>query len=400
MDKIKELLEDRNNKIIAVAILVVLVLGIAILVGAMLKSNSGSSSTTANAGATGTAGMSPSGVPGPAGMTPTGTTGPAGMTTGASTGIPSSPSGMGPAGMTPAGMPTGAPTGMPTGVGPSDDDTSATPVVTASLKGKPQEAGRIDPFAPIGVAKASKTKTFGNAVKARMSREGVDWRIPDLLTAISFTDYKPGETKIGYVKSAADIKREKDKADAKKAEKEKKQKDEYNKYMYSKPTNVRLSSIMTGSKGKTASFEVMYNGRSDYQTLKVGDKLFWGMYNGSDKVEAELKSIQGNTAVLKVVDEDIEWTYNLTDGNSRSTGYGTGYGSGMGTYPGMGINPGMGPGTGMGIPGGYGSGMGTGMPTGVGGYGSGMGTGPGMGGIGMNPGMGGIGGMNPPMGGF
>ncbi|MBQ7256568.1 MAG: hypothetical protein IJS60_02625 [Abditibacteriota bacterium] len=372
MDKIKELLQDQNNKIIAIAILVVLVLGIAILVGVLLNRNSGSStasSTTPGIGPTGTAGM-PSG---PAGM-PTGATGPAGM---------SGPTGMPSTGMGPAGM-TGPSAGMPTGIANADDTgDSAVAVVSASYKGKPQEAGRLDPFAPIGVAKASKTKTFGNAVKARMAREGVDWKIPDLLAAISFTDYIPGETKIGYVKTAADIKREKDKADAKKAEEEKKQKDAVNAYLYAKPSNIRLSSIMTGSKGKTASFEVNFGGRSDYKSLQEGDKLLYGYY-GTEKMEAELKSIGDDYAILKVVGEDVEWKYNLTDGSSRNTGYGGGMNPSMGggmMNPGMGggmMNPGMGGGM-------MNPGMGGGMMN------------PGMGGGMMNPGMGG-GMMNPGMG--
>ena len=352
MDKLNEFLEDKNNKIIVIAILAVIVVGIVVLVGVLMNNNkSGSGSSTAS-----TSGMP--GAPTTPGMpgAPTAPGMPSAMP-GAPT-TPGMPSAM-PGAPTAPGMPSampGAPNapGMP-GADPSamaGVDTGTEMVASATPTGSPIEPGRIDPFAPIGVAKASKTKTFGNSVKARMRNEGVDFRLPSLLEAISFTDYN-SDTKIGYIKTAADYKREKDALEAKQKAEEKEIVDQYKKVIYAKPSNVRLSSIFKGPKTTLASFEIVLGSRSDFQSIKVGEKITYGYNSDGKPIQAELKSLTDKNAVLKPVGvDDIEWKFNISDGSTRNTGNMNNPmmpGSMQGNMPGgFGNMPG-------GMPGGYGN---------------------------------------------
>ncbi|MBQ0104572.1 MAG: hypothetical protein KBT47_00870 [Armatimonadetes bacterium] len=302
MDKLNEFLEDKNNKIIVIAILAVIVVGIVVLVGVLMNNNkSGSGSSTAS-----TSGMpgAPT-APGMPGSMPGAPTAP-GMP-GAMPGAPTTP------GM-PGAMPGADPSVMP------GADTGAEMVASATPTGSPIEPGRIDPFAPIGVAKASKTKTFGNSVKARMRNEGVDFRLPSLLEAISFTDYN-SDTKIGYIKTAADYKREKDALEAKQKAEEKEIVDQYKKVIYAKPSNVRLSSIFKGPKTTLASFEIVLGSRSDFQSIKTGEKITYGYNSEGKPIQAELKSLTDKSAVLKPIGvDDIEWKFNISDGSTRNTG--------------------------------------------------------------------------------
>lgn len=363
MDKIKELLEDQNNKIIAIAIGVVLILGIVVLVGFITKNNSDNAPTPTDGMNAGMPGMGPEsmrmpGAPGMPGMGPNG--------------MP----GMGPESM---GMP-GAP-GMP-GMGPNGmagaPDSNTQPAgdegeVKTASSGKPIEEGRIDPFAPIGVAKASQTKTFGDKIKGDLYAKGVDFRIPGLLEAISFTDYTPS-TKIGYMKTDADLARDKKKRAEEKKERDQKYIDIYKNIIYAKPANIRLSSILKG-KNTIASFEVILGGRSEFEALKVGESMTYGYNYEGKPIKAKVKSIGENSAVLEALDVDnVEWKFNVSDGTSRYMNNGMGDTMGM---PGM---PGM-PGQMGGMPGAMDNMFG--MPGAMGG---------------MNPGMGGMpgamGGMN------
>lgn len=315
MDKLKELLEDQNNKMIAIAILVVIILGVVVLFLFMMKGKNSTNTTQSTVPGTMTPGM-PSGPIQP-GMTPPGPTGspmPAG--------VPTTP-----------GMPS--PSGMPSAGQPGMDAPAETTEVAQVSSGQPMESGRIDPFAPIGVAKASKTKTFGNAIKADLLAQGVTFRLPSDLEAISFTDFN-ADTKIGYIKTAADYKREKDKQKAKEAEEKKKAQDAYNAYMYQKPNNIRYSGLSKGRHGNIAQFEVYLGNRSNYETCEVGDTFIYG-YNGMQEMKAKVKSISDNSVVLSPVDaSDIDWKYNLTDGSSRNQGYGN---QGYGMNPMGGANP-------------------------------------------------------------
>lgn len=376
MDKLKELLEDKNNQIIAVAVLVVIILGVALLFIINMKKNSSNSASSAPM-------MDGSGMPGamgPDGMP--GAMGPDGM-----------PGAMGPNGMPGAMGPNGMGSmdgSMPSAMGPEgsmnpDGSMTATPEASSAtsdatqtastLTGKPMEPGRIDPFAPIGVAKASKTKTFGDALKNRMALEGVDFRLPSTLEAVSFTEYVPGVTRVGYLKTPQDLKREAEKKKAQEAaEKAKVQKKVdalINSVVYQKPSNVRLSSVMKSSKGKTAAFEVVYGSRTDYKNVKEGEEFTYGYY-GTKELKAKVKSIGENKVVLKAKDADVEWTFNLSAGNSYNQGM-----NGMGAMGGMnpGMQGGMGTMGGMNMPGAMGgmNGMnGMNMPGGMGGMNPGM----------------------------
>lgn len=365
MDKIKELLEDQNNKIIAIAIGVVLVLGIVVLVGFITKNNQDSAPTPTDGMNAGMPGMDPDGMPGMPGSAP---------------GMPGNMPGMG-SGV----MPGMEPDGMQVNADPNTQPAGDTEEVKTASAGKPIEEGRIDPFAPIGVAKASQTKTFGDKIKGDLYAKGVDFRIPGLLEAISFTDYTPS-TKIGYMKTDADIARDKQKKAQEKKARDQEYIDIYKNIIYAKPANIRLSSILKG-KNTIASFEVLLGGRSEFEALKVGESLTYGYNYEGKPIKAKVKSIGENSAVLEALDVDnVDWKFNVSDGTSR-------YMNGMGDSTGM---PGM-PGQMGGMPG---------MPGAMGGMPGQMGGMPGMPGAmgGMNPGMGGMpgamGGMTPGMGGM
>ena len=377
MDKIKELLEDQNNKIIAIAIGVVLILGIVVLVGFITKNNQDNPPATTDGMNAGMPGMGPDGMPGSMPGMP-----------GNTPGMPGDMPGMGP-----GGMPGMSPDGMVPGGMPGSSELNAetagdTGEVKTASSGKPIEEGRIDPFAPIGVAKASQTKTFGDKIKGDLYAKGVDFRIPGLLEAISFTDYTPS-TKIGYMKTDADIARDKKKKAQEKKDRDQKYIDIYKNIIYAKPANIRLSSILKG-KNTIASFEVILGGRSEFEALKVGESLTYGYNYEGKPIKAKVKSIGENSAVLEALDVDnVDWKFNVSDGTSR-------YMNGMGDTMGMPGMPGM-PGQMGGMPG---------MPGAMGGMPGQMDDMFGMPGSmgGMNPGMGGMpgamGGMNPGMGGM
>jgi len=306
MEKIKELLEDPNNRIIAIAIGVVLLLGIVVLIGVIAKSkNSGSKTTNPMMpGATGMTGM-----PGATGMS--GTTGMPGAT-----------------GM--AGMPGATGMAGTTGMSGATPTAAVTETKVAS-SGKPSEPGRLDPFAQIGVKRASRTVSFGNAIKDNMLKNGITFQIPSALQAISFTDFTKS-TKIGYIKTAADYAKEKAAEKAKEAEAKKKE----DTYIYPKPSNIRLSSVISGV-NKIASFEVALGNRTDYKSVAVGEKFTYGYYNGK-AMEAEVKRIDDSSVLLKAVGtEDVEWKFNVSEGTTRNqTGIG-GMNQGLG-----GMNQGLG----------------------------------------------------------
>ena len=317
MDKIKELLQDRNNMIIAIAIAVVLILGIVVLIGVMSRRGAKTGNESSATQSSSTVAPAIQGGQLPPGNIP---------------GMPNTP-----------GIPNSFAPGMQgtSSVAPQETLVSdASDNIDNPLKGKPQETGRIDPFAPIGVAKASKTKSFGDAIKSRMAEEGVNWEIPSMISAVSFTDYIPGQTKIGYMKTAADFKREKEKLEAKK----KAEQDKINAVIYTKPSTIRLSGIIKGSKGTVATLQVNANGRDDYKSVSVGEEFIYG-YNGYSPLKAVVKSIdvESKTVILKPKGTDIEWKFNQYQSNRNlgygSTGYGFGRPSSFGTNP---INPGIG----------------------------------------------------------
>ncbi|MBO4547989.1 MAG: hypothetical protein J5758_02120 [Abditibacteriota bacterium] len=230
----------------------------------------------------------------------------------------------------------------------------------------PMEPGKADPFAPAGASTVNRTKTMGNKIKTRFVPS-----FPSSLYSVAFTEVDYGSLgKLLKAKSARELEEEER---AKAGE-------------IPKPTNIRLSGIMTMSGSvKVAMFEILDGTGDNMESCRVGEKLTIGYDTKGDKVTATVKEINDDEEYA-ILEPDqgkvVRWKYSVTAGNQTSpygTGYGTGmgggYGTGMGGYDTMGgmsmptptmpttpSMPGMGGGYGTGM-GGYDTMGGMSMPT-------------------------------------
>ncbi len=338
MEKLNELLKDRNNQIIAIAIAVVVVVVIVVAIFLISgRSGSGQSEVT-------TAIPSTPSMPGTTGA------GPSMPSMPSTPSMPSMPSMPSTPGMT---TPSAAPSAAPAATSDSAE------VKTASLD-VPMEPGKADPFAPAGTGTINRTKTMGNKIKTRFVPS-----FPQSLMSVAFTEVDYGALgKFIKAKSAKELEEEQR---AKEGE-------------IPKPTNIRLSGIMTMSGSvKVATFEILDGSGDNIESVRVGEKLTIGYDMKGDKVTATVKEINADEeyAILEPNQgKVVRWKYSVTAGNATSA-YGTGYGTGYGatgmttpTMPGMGTMGGGMPTPsmptpslpGMGTMGGYDT-MGGGMPT-------------------------------------
>ncbi len=309
MEKLNELLKDRNNQIIAIAIIVIIIV---IAVVAIFLS-SGKSGSKGDA----TPDPSTVGLISPTAGAPSPTTGAPGSTGTSNLTAPLTPPMPGVTGV------TANPTVSAPAASAAPAAAAAEPEKKASIQG-PMEPGKADPFAPAGTGTVNRTKTMGNKIKTRFVPP-----FPTSLYSVAFTEVDYGSLgKLLKAKSAKELEEEER---AKAGE-------------IPKPTNIRLSGIMTMSGSvKVAMFEILDGTGDNMESCRVGEKLTIGYDMKGDKVTATVKEINDDEEYA-ILEPDqgkvVRWKYSVTAGNQTSP-YGTGYGTGMGGYDTMGTMGGM-----------------------------------------------------------